>query len=352
MRKSLDKSIFNISHMKTIVFISFILISFLAKANENTLIRVKAEVDKSVITIGDRITYSLTIDHHKSIRIEQPGPGANLGQFEIKNYQIHDPIEKNEIVTQLFEYEISVFDTGKYIIPPFPVAFFESDTSRKFQIIQSEPIEINVQSVLSAEDRQLRDIKPPQDIPFNLGKWLKYGLITLIILLLTFFIIYYLRQRKKGIPLFRKEKIRPAHEIAFEELETIKSKWQDMLHRGQAKTLFTEISEILRRYLENRFFIKALEETTFEISWSLQEMEIDEIQQKNALAVLELSDLVKFAKHFPEEKETLSILDYLEIFIENTKLVFESVEHEIEITEADTKNEKEEKISNTKEIRN
>jgi len=245
---------------------------------------------------------------------------------------------------QLFEYEISVFDTGKYIIPPFPVAFFESDTSRKFQIIQSEPIEIYVQSVLSAEDRQLRDIKPPQDIPFNLIKWLKYGLITSILLLFTFFMIYYLRQRRKGVPLFRKEKIRHAHEIAFEELAIIKSKWQDMLHSGQAKVLFTEISEILRRYLENRFFIKALEETTFEISWSLQEMEIDEIQQKNALAVLELSDLVKFAKHLPEEKETLGIIDCLEIFIENTKLVFESVEHEIEITEADTNNEKEEKI--------
>ena len=111
-------------------------------------------------------------------------------------------------------------------------------------------------SVLSAEDRELRDIKPPQDIPFNLAKWLKYGLITLVILLSTFFIIYYIKQRRKGIPLFRKEKIRPAHEIAFEELAALKGKWQDMLNNGQFKTLFTEISEILRKYLENRFFIK------------------------------------------------------------------------------------------------
>ena len=104
----------------------------------NELIRVKAEVDKSVITIGDRITYSLTIEHAPSLKIEQPGPGANLGQFEIKDYTIHEVIEKDELISQAFDYQISVFDTGRFVIPPFPVAFAESDSSREYEIIQSE----------------------------------------------------------------------------------------------------------------------------------------------------------------------------------------------------------------------
>ena len=57
------------------------------------VIKVTAQVDKSVITIGDRITYSLVIAHDETIKIEQPGPGANRGQFEIKDYTIHDPVK-------------------------------------------------------------------------------------------------------------------------------------------------------------------------------------------------------------------------------------------------------------------
>lgn len=304
-----------------------------ALAENETLIRVKAEVDKSIITIGDRIIYSLTIDHDRRIKIEQPGPGANLGQFEIKDYKIHDILQRDDILTQKFEYQISVFDTGKFVIPPFPVAFFESDTSRNFQIIQSEPIKIFVESVLTAEDKELRDIKPPWEIPLNISRWIWFGIISLIIILGTLFGIYFFRKRKKGEPLFQREKIRPAHEIAYEELVGIKTIWQKMLEAGEAKALFTKISEISRSYLENRFFFKALEETTFEISESLNEMEIETSLQEQILNVLALSDMAKFAKYNPEIKETEDVIGMLENFIENTKLIFEAVEHQLETSE-------------------
>jgi hypothetical protein len=327
------------------IIVLFLLTIIPLLSQNNTLIRVQAEVDKSIITIGDRLNYTLTIDHQEGIRIEQPGPGANLGQFEIKDYQIHDPAKKNGNIIQKFEYEISVFDTGKFVIPPFPVAFFKSDTSRNFQIIQSEPIEIFVESVLTADNRELRDIKPPQSIPFNLKKWLIYGLITLFIIVSTVATIYYINRRKKGIPLFRKEKIRPAHEIAMETLTELKNRWQYMLQKGEAKLLFTEISDILRKYLENRFFIKALEETTFEISQSLAEMEIGEKQQIMAIQVLEFADLVKFAKYIPDEGETENTFEMLEKFIDETKLIFETVEHQVEISQEDTDNQETSMIS-------
>ncbi len=334
-------------------FLQFIVLFLLTTipllSQSNSLIRVQAEVDKSIITIGDRLTYTLTIDHQEGIRIEQPGPGANLGQFEIKDYQIHDPVKKDGNIIQIFEYEISVFDTGRFIIPPFPVAFFESDTSRDFQIIQSEPIEIFVESVLTADNRELRDIKPPQSIPFNLKKWLIYGIIALIIIGSTVAIIYFMNRRKKGISLFRKEKIRPAHEIALESLAELRNRWQHMLQKGEAKVLFTEISDLLRKYLENRFFIKASEETTFEISQSLSEMEIGEKQQIIAVQVLEFADLVKFAKYIPDEGETENTLEMLEKFIDETKLIFETVEHQIEISKQ-AKDNQETPINTRKEI--
>jgi hypothetical protein len=315
------------------IFIICFLPVISAFAENGALIRVKAEVDKSIITIGDRIIYSLRIDHDRGIKIEQPGHGANLGQFEIKDYKIHDILQRDDIITQKFEYQISVFDTGKFVIPPFPVAFFDSDTSRKFQIIQSEPIEIFVESVLTAEDKELRDIKPPWEIPLDISKWIWLAIIFLVTILGTLFGIYYYRKRKKGESLFKREKIRPAHEIAFEDLVKIKAIWREMLEAGEAKVLFTKISEIARNYLENRYFFKALEETTFEISESLQEIEIELSRKEQILNVLELSDMAKFAKYNPRVKETESVIVMMENFIENTKLIFESLEHQLEISE-------------------
>ena len=51
------------------------------------LIEVNSSVDTSRITIGDRITYTLSIDHVDTMRVEKPGAGVNLGQFEIKDYK-------------------------------------------------------------------------------------------------------------------------------------------------------------------------------------------------------------------------------------------------------------------------
>lgn len=319
-------------HYKILLILSivFLLLGSLNILADEALIQVKAEVDKSVITIGDRLHYVLTIAHDKKLFIQQPGPGANLGMFEIKDYTIHDPVEQQGMIVQQFDYEISVFDTGRFVIPSFPVAFAESDTSRDYQIIQSEPLEIFVKSVLTAEDREIKDIKPPQSIPINYRKWLQFSLMVVLVLAIIVFLIYWFRLRKRGISFFRKETIRPAHEVALEELFALRDRWREMLNRGEHKLLFTELSEILRKYFENRYFIKALEETTSEISDSLDEVNIENEQKNSALAILEFSDLVKFAKYLPNEIEVENQLKELENFIFQTKLVFEAVEEKEE----------------------
>ena len=343
---------------KSLTKISFIQFSFLllivnfSSILADSLIRVGVEVDKSVITIGDRINYKLTIENDKTLRIEQPGPGANLGQFEIKDYLILDPVEKDNIITQKFNYEISVFDTGRFVIPPFPVAFFETDTSKNFQIIQSEPIEIFVKSVLTAEDAEIKDIKPPIGIPFNYKYWIIVGLIGLLLIAAALFGYYYVRQKRRGIPLFKKEVIRPAHEIALEELSKIKGNWKDMLVNGEHKLLYTLLSETLRRYFENLYVIKALEETTQEIRSSLGEIEIEPDLKKSAFEILDQADIVKFAKYIPNEEETEKIILDVEDFIEKTKLIEESDELEIPLEEEEQLVSEKNTIKNSTEEEN
>ena len=123
---------------------------------------------------------------------------------------------------------------------------------------------------------------------------------------------------------FRREIIRTAHEIAFEALEELLRK--AYLEEQKFKEFFTELSDLLRHYLENRFFITAMEETTAELLESMQELELGEEDFARAKEVMDISDLVKFAKFEPQQKEIENTVELTRTFIQSTHLEFEAVE--------------------------
>ena len=303
------------------------------------LIEVNSAVDTSRITIGDRITYTLSINHVDTMRVEKPGEGVNLGQFEIKDYKIYDPVREQGRVEEKFEYVISVFDTGTFVIPPFPVAYFPTDSLGDYKLIEANPITIFVESVIQDEERQLRDVSPPIDIPFDY--FVLFTVLASVILIgtMVFFGYRLYKKRKETGYLIRPpEPPRPAHEIALEAIEALIKK--DLIAEGLIKEFYIEISEIIRRYIEGRFFIPALEETSSEILRELKNQDIDEEIQIHAKEFLELSDLVKFAKYKPVDEENQKIISLSKEFIEATMVIYE-IENTSYISENDEKSEQE-----------
>jgi hypothetical protein len=303
------------------------------------LIEVNSAVDTSRITIGDRITYTLSINHVDTMRVEKPGEGVNLGQFEIKDYKIYDPVREQGRVEEKFEYVISVFDTGTFVIPPFPVAYFPTDSLGDYKLIEANPITIFVESVIQDEERQLRDVSPPIDIPFDYFVLFTVLASVILIGMMVFFGYRLYKKRKETGYLIRPpEPPRPAHEIALEAIEALIKK--DLIAEGLIKEFYIEISEIIRRYIEGRFFIPALEETSSEILRELKNQDIDEEIQIHAKEFLELSDLVKFAKYKPVDEENQKIISLSKEFIEATMVIYE-IENTSYISENDEKSEQE-----------
>ena len=299
------------------------------------LIEVNSVVDTSHITIGDRITYTLSIDHVDTMRVEKPGEGVHLGQFEIKDYKIYDPVRQEGRILEKFEYVISVFDTGTFVIPPFPVAYFPNDSLGDYKLIEASAITIYVESVIQDEERQLRDIKPPIDIPYDY--FLLLSVISSIVLIGA--LVYlgyrlYLKRKETGYFIKAPEPPRPAHEIALESLDELFKK--DLLSDGLIKEFYSDISEIIRRYIEGRYFIPALEETSREILIELEGQDITKEMLLKAKESLELSDLVKFAKYKPSNEENQNVVSWTREFVEGTMVVF-TVEEEHGIAE-DTQN--------------
>ena len=164
---------------------------------QNALIEINSAVDTSRITIGDRIKYEVIIDYADSLDIEHPGAGINLGQFEIKDYKIHDPVNENNRIIQKYEYTISVFDTGSFTIPPFPIAYFPKDSMQNYKIIEASAINIFVESILGEGEPQLKDIKPPIYIPFDYALLISIVVIVLLILVGAYFGYRFYKSKKE-----------------------------------------------------------------------------------------------------------------------------------------------------------
>lgn len=164
----------------------------------------------------------------------------------------------------------------------------------------------------------LRDIKGPLSLHNQINIYLILGVLILAGLLILLF--KFLSQRKKealNIP------PRPAHEIAYEQLARLKAK--DLLGQGKLKEYYSEVSDIIRHYLENRFLLKAPEMTTEEFLFYVRDYSQLISTHKDLLKeFLLVCDLVKFAKYLPTSAETDGV------FISAKKVVDETKEETIE----------------------
>ena len=313
--------------LKKICLFLVSLFQILWSQDSKPVIEVNSAVDTSVITIGDRITYTITINHIAGMRVEQPGAGVNLGQFEIKDYTIYDPEQKDGRIFLKYEYMISVFDTGSFTIPPFPIAYFPTDSISDYKIIEASPINIYVQSVINDEQRELRDIKPPLAIPYDYFSL--FSILAAVILLSAigyFGYMFYKRRKEKGYLLRPPEPPRPAHEVALQALETLMT--QELIEKGAIKQFYSELSEIVRRYIENRFFVPALEETSTEILIEMRSQDLNGNSYDKLHDLLQISDLVKFAKYKPEDNEHENAITWARDFILETQIQYKSEKFE------------------------
>lgn len=164
----------------------------------------------------------------------------------------------------------------------------------------------------------LKDIKPPVFFPPNFWPWIILGILLLIGLVVLF--IKFLINRLKKEKEFPLEPPKPPHQLALEALEALKSKNYPLL--GRIKEYYSELSDIVRHYIEARFNIRAPEMTTEEFFYSLRNSADLSGTQKNLLKeFLSQCDMVKFAKYGPTEKEIDNSFNSARHFIEETKQV-------------------------------
>ena len=282
--------------MKTRFALSLLIIPFFLFA------QIETRIDSSNILIGDQIKLSVksNLNDLKNWKTFKD----SLGKFEIISSSEIDTIQTDSgwILSQV--YTITHWDSGTFYIPSF---------SMEEQI--SDSIEIYINTIETLKEGDIKDIKQPINTPVSFREVLPYILITLLFILTSLLVYYYLKNRKKTIKVEEKiENIIPPFRIALDMLYKLKDK--NLLKQNEVKEYHSQISEILRRYIENGLALKAMELSSNEIISSLKQQRIDTVSIEK---VFRISDLAKFAKFQPLEIENKECLEMAIFFVEQTK---------------------------------
>ncbi|MDD3277165.1 MAG: hypothetical protein PHP93_08965 [Kiritimatiellales bacterium] len=269
----------------------------------------QAKLDKPAVLIGDPITLTLTARHPVGSTIDFPNIG-NGKKIVVRGRSSEDKKLPSELKSET-TYQLTSFRIGDWIVTTNPVVCTFSNGTQKAQSLPE--LVLHVQSSLNATNAtKLSDIKeivkPPLQLSHKLWILLIVSLLALLAGLITLLILH---KRKADLP---DAPAIPPHILARQALESLKSKVWD------PEPFFTELSLILRSYLENRFDLHAPESTTEELTRSMSsDVRLDIKEQQTLRNFMTQADLVKFARADAEKEVMQTAFNTVDEFVEQTK---------------------------------
>ena len=298
-----------------------LLIILLSFAQESRIQIISQNLDLSDITIGDRITYTLIIEHDKDTQLLNPKPitFASLNRLASEHFEAHGPevkrlkakITQHGRVLKLIEYKLTVYEPGTYSIPPIIIKCLNA--SRREFSVMSKPLGFRVRGVKPNGARTIKDIRGPEDVPRNTAPYIL--ILGILIVGLSVAAYFYFKRQKSSVTVEPGTVIlqRLPHEITLEELREIEL--MDLVAKGEVKEHYTRISEVIRRYIEKRYGIAALELTTAKV---LDALETHRRSSKPPFIgdFLNTCDSVKFAKYQPNANEAYNLLQQARKIVE------------------------------------
>ncbi len=278
--------------LKYIVIIFFSFFNTLIMAQN---IEVKFYSDSSKYFVGDYISLNLEIKHPALYKIVLPSLKDSLKNAEFIKLNTSEPKEIPNGVLSKYSFIISKYDSGSVKIQPLRVELV--DNKNNVKVYYTDSLQINVTTLQVDSKKEFLDVKKPVKIGIN---WLFVFLVTLIIILVltSLYLAYsYYHKRKllkQGIIV---EKKIPPYEIAKNALKVLEE--QKLWQKGEVKQYHTEITYIIRKYIEDEFNFPALENTSEEILEKFINFKSPSKVLDNLREFFENADMVKFAKFSP-----------------------------------------------------
>lgn len=277
---------------------------------------IKATIDSTSILIGRQTQIRLEVAADKNQPLQIPVITDTLmNGVEVLDISKIDTTDLgNDRIQLKYRYLITSFNSSLYLLPPFKVIAGE-DT------VYSEALALNVSTLpVDTVSKQFYDIKSIIQPKFVWTDYLSLaiGIILGLILIAAIIFIVYRLANSKPILFFNREKpYIPPHVHAIQGLDRVKS--QKLWQMGKVKEYHSDVTDILRKYIGDRFDIPALEMTSGEVLDKIKEYSDADTSYDSLKQILILADFVKFAKYNPlfDENELSLMNAYL--FVNQTK---------------------------------
>ena len=306
----------NILHISKLVAIIGLLWMGVSKADAQ--VTVDAKIDSLQLMIGEQAKVELEVSLNANQKLQLPlfsdtlVRGVEILEIAKPDTQMLNA-GKRMLVKQ--EYTITSFDSALYYLPPFEVLV--DDMPYRSKALALKVYSVPVDTLNPDQFFGPKSIREVSIIWEDISTifWL-----TLLMVALGGLGYYFFKRFKDNKPIIRKVKVEPKlppHTLALKEIERIKG--DKSLRIADPKTYYTELTDVLRTYMAERFGFNAMEMTSCEIIDKLLETnDKDSIRELKYL--FETADLVKFAKHSPLMNENDMNLVNAVDFINNTKV--------------------------------
>jgi flagellar basal body-associated protein FliL len=274
----------------------FIFLLFIIELSAQDRPTIQTTVDTTFIKIGEQVQWSVTVDIDSTDQVIFP-EGQTFSPLETVEAFATDTTRKKDRLTLQKIYALTQFDSGAYKLP-----------SQRIEIngtgFMTDSMLINVATIpVDTLNQKMYDIKPLINVEkSNIDFW-KYLIIGILVLLIVGGLFYWFVMRQK--PLTEEEKVAllPAYDRALLELKRLEN--SKYLIQDEYKQYYSELTTIVRSYLEEDAHVTALESTTGQLIEKLEllkdagELKLEDDTIKQFQQILQTADLVKFAKNKP-----------------------------------------------------
>ena len=279
---------------------------------------VSASIDSTMLMIGDQTAMHLTVTHEADEQVQMPVFGETLQDgIEIIDRSAIDTTTLPDGRLQLNQdLTLTSFKDSLFAVAPIAVVS-GSDTFR------TEPMALNVVQPFEVDSSlAITDIKDIEKAPiywWGIFRWVLLALAIIGLFIGAYYgVLWYRKHFLKEEEAIEPELLRPADEVALEKLDEIKARkiWKD----GKVKEYQTELTDVVREYISRRFDVQSTEKTSDETLRAMKPLIDKELFAKLA-KMLQLADLVKFAKWHTTPDENEQALSTAYEFVNETKEV-------------------------------
>jgi hypothetical protein len=276
----------------------------------------RTELDTNRLTVGDRIQLTITVEHPAGTEVIWPDT-IDVSPFEVLGAEILQPVQVGGRMSTVARFGLTAFELGELELPAFEVSV-QGPVGVHTEVLRTESKTVSVITVGLDESGDIRAIKGPMDIPRNWLLLLPWFAVIGAMAATTYWV--YRRRKARG---FRGDTAAdellsiPPHEIAYDALARLDR--SGMLERGEVKEYFIVVSDIIRRYVEGRYRVDALEMASYEVIIGLERAGVALELRLGFERFLGDCDFVKFAKWIPEMTACREMVPRARKIVDDTK---------------------------------